>query len=222
MKKTNENNNNLISIFKAAVTNGRLCHAYILLGENGIGKFSFAKEMAKIILCKNNNKPCNECESCKKIDSEIHPDVIMYRDNGSPNGMSVEDARLLRQSAYVAPNESETKIYIIESADKMTHFTPNVLLKIIEEPPKNVIFILTASNDKAVYKTIMSRCVPIKLLPMSDEYLRKALIDEFPDKASNEIDAVISVSNGIFGVAKKMLCDEKNMLMIEKVFDATQ
>ncbi len=142
----------------------RLCHSFLLTGEKGIGKKTFAKYMAKAILCeKGLGEPCDECRSCRMVEHGAHPDVIYVIPSGKSENFRVDDLRPVISDASIAANEGGYKIYIIAGIDKALPAAQNTLLKIFEEPPEHVVFIMTAQQKERVLPTIVSRAQVIGL-----------------------------------------------------------
>ena len=146
---------NIKKILIESIINDKLAHAYLFSGPRGTGKTSTAKLFAKTINCHNTHQgiPCNECESCKNY--EQSPDIIEI-DAASNNG--VDEIRNLRENAKVLPTYSKYKIYIIDEVHMLSQSAWNAFLKILEEPPKHVIFILATTELQKIPITILSRC----------------------------------------------------------------
>lgn len=139
-----------------ALIQGKSSHAYLFTGPRGTGKTSAAKIFAKAINCHflEDGEPCNECESCKAITSGQLNDVIEI-DAASNNG--VEEIRDIRDKAKYAPTSADYKVYIIDEVHMLSTGAFNALLKTLEEPPKNVIFILATTEPHKIPLTIISR-----------------------------------------------------------------
>jgi DNA polymerase-3 subunit gamma/tau len=140
-----------------ALKSGRVSHAYLFYGPRGTGKTSTGRILAKAVNCLNNgqDEPCNSCEMCQAITEGRALDVIEV-DAASNTG--VEDIRSLREKVNYAPNQARYKVYIIDEVHMLSNSASNALLKTLEEPPPQVIFILATTEIHKVLPTIMSRC----------------------------------------------------------------
>ena len=146
---------------KKALTNAietdRISHAYLFTGPRGTGKTSTARIFAKSLNCEKGPtvSPCNECENCINITKSVPIDVI---EMDAASNRSVNDAEEIIQNVAMAPVHSRYKIYIIDEVHMLTPTAFNALLKTLEEPPENVIFILATTEVHKVLDTIKSRC----------------------------------------------------------------
>ena len=136
---------------------GRTSHAYIFVGTRGTGKTTCAKILSRALNCLHpvNGDPCNECESCRGIESGSVMDVVEI-DAASNNG--VDSIRAIRDEAIYSPTEVKKRVYIIDEVHMLSTPAFNALLKILEEPPEHLVFILATTELNKVPATILSRC----------------------------------------------------------------
>ena len=168
-----QNATNLIS---SMLQRGRLARSLLLLGEKGVGKRTLAHYIAMQILCeKQSGVPCGVCKSCKMLSHNAHPDVITVTPNGKSDNYVVKDLRPIVAESGVSANEGSFKIYIIPNIDKAQAAAQNILLKIFEEPPEHIVFIMTADSYENVLPTILSRAVQISVPVPSVEDCIEAL-----------------------------------------------
>ena len=153
---------------KTQVASGKLSHAYLFTGSRGTGKTSSAKILAKAVNCENpqNGNPCNRCPSCRAIDSGACMDVLEI-DAASNNG--VDNVRDLRDDAIYSPSQVKMRVYIIDEVHMLSISAFNALLKIIEEPPEHLLFILATTELHKVPATILSRCQRFSFRRISQE-----------------------------------------------------
>lgn len=142
---------------KTQLQSGKLSHAYLFTGSRGTGKTSSAKILAKAVNCENpqDGNPCNCCKACLSIDSGACMDVLEI-DAASNNG--VDNVRDLRDDAIYTPSQVKMRVYIIDEVHMLSISAFNALLKIIEEPPEHLLFILATTELHKVPATILSRC----------------------------------------------------------------
>jgi len=140
-----------------AIESGRIMHAYLFCGPRGTGKTSSARIFAKSLNCENGPtvKPCGKCPGCLDVINSTPVDVIEI---DAASNRSVEDARNILEKVQYAPLHGKYKIYIIDEVHMLTTEASNTLLKTLEEPPENVIFILATTESHKVLETIVSRC----------------------------------------------------------------
>ena len=153
---------------KTQIMTGKMSHAYLFTGSRGTGKTSCAKILAKAVNCLNpdHGNPCNVCEACKAIDSGSCMDVLEI-DAASNNG--VDNVRDLRDDAIYTPSQVKMRVYIIDEVHMLSISAFNALLKIIEEPPEHLLFILATTELHKVPATILSRCQRFSFRRISQE-----------------------------------------------------
>lgn len=168
-----------------------LSHAYLFVSKDTFILENFAMFAIKEIFCTNTLAPCNECVNCNKIEHSNMVDVEIYPKD--EKNLVVDDIEKIIESAYIRPIENEIKVFLLKNFDECTVQAQNKILKTIEEPPHNVIFILTASGVGGVLTTILSRAKKVveKTLQISD--VSKYLMDK--NIANTEVVAQMSDGN---------------------------
>lgn len=147
---------------------GELSHALIIECEETQNALDFFRNIVKIRLCTGKEKPCGICGNCVKMASNAHPDVVVLEASGKNKSIKIDDIRKIREDAYVISNEGAGKFYIIKDADFMTIQAQNALIKILEEPPKNVTFVLICASCGNLLSTIRSRSHIFKIKNISE------------------------------------------------------
>jgi hypothetical protein len=137
------------------VQSGHFFHAVIFEGEEAT---QAAIAYACACVCASDKPPCGKCSDCRKALASIHPDIYFVEGSGASQSITVDNIRFVRLDAFKKANEANRKVYIIKNGENMTSEAQNALLKILEEPPEHVIFILTCSNARDLLPTVLSRC----------------------------------------------------------------
>lgn len=184
----------------AECASGRIHHTYLFEGRPGMGKRELALEFAKKILCLGD---CGEsqCNSCRKVDSGYHPDVILVEPKDGK--ILAEALREYVKSVLMPPFESKKKVYILDGFDLVAPEIQNMLLKSLEEPAHYVVNLLLASNTEKILPTILSRCSIFKLKPVGKSVLQQHLEESYhllPDRASY----LATLSGGALKYAEQM------------------
>ena len=202
----------------AARRRGRMPHAYLFYGGEGVGKDAAALELARVLRCeKRGEEACGECSSCVRLESMQHPDVHLItalprgsqeKDDDEPmakltdaevrtvqeqlrlkgadpyhriqipraNVIKINSIREIRRESSLSTSDNRTRIFIISGADAMNDAASNTLLKTLEEPPGDTMFILTTAHREALLPTILSRCQNVRFDPLTEEEIRQALV----------------------------------------------
>ncbi len=219
----------------SAIELGKISHAYLFTGPRGTGKTSTARILAKSLNCKNGPTihPCGECESCKDITNSIPIDVIEI---DAASNRKVEDAQNILEKIQYVPVNGKYKIYIIDEVHMLSSHAFNALLKTLEEPPENVIFILATTEVHKVLDTIKSRCqrFDFRRITTSDivKHLRY-ISDEEKIKVSDEALYIIAKNSAggmrdsismldqlsILGTTKEISAEDVNSILGKISFD---
>lgn len=182
-----------------AIIHDKITHAYLFAGPRGTGKTSIAKIFAKTINCEHlsNLTPCDECISCLQFNNKQTVDIIEI-DAASNNG--VEEIREIKNKVNLVPTNGKYKVYIIDEVHMLTTAAFNAMLKTLEEPPKNVIFILATTEPHKIPLTILSRCqrYDFKKLSNSEIVNRLQFIvnNEHINVEDGVLDMIAQISNG--------------------------
>lgn len=204
-----------IRVLQRSIERGRLHHAYIFSGPEGVGKRLIALSLAKALNCMDMETDfCGCCVSCKKIEAGNHPDVKIVEPDGQQ--IKIDQIRELQRDLQFRPFEGKKRVFIIDEADRMGLPASNSLLKTLEEPPRDSILILITANFHSILPTIVSRCQRLSFssLPISD--VERVLIDKKGSEAGTAR-IISSISEGSIGKALRE--DEDSIIEErEKVF----
>jgi DNA polymerase III subunit delta' len=193
----------LVDKLSGIVSSGRIAHAYLFTGPEGIGKRTIADWFAQTILCTGQtDKPCGVCHSCIQYQSGNHPDVVYVEPEG--NKIKVDSIRdNVITAAHVKPYQSRYKIFMIDDAHTMNVNAQNALLKTLEEPPDFVIIMMMSDNDNSMLQTVLSRCQRIPIPPLSDSEICQ-IIKENVEISEEDAFVYAKLSEGIPGRGIKL------------------
>ncbi len=166
-------------LIRSMIKNARLSHSFIICGDKGVGKKTLAMHIAAQVLCSDGQGDvCGVCKSCRMAKINAHPDLITLVPSGKSGNFRADDLRPLISDASITPNEGVYKVYILPLIDKALPAAQNTLLKIVEEPPANVIFIMTATSKEGILPTILSRSIVLNIGSATESECLEALIAE--------------------------------------------
>jgi len=207
----------VITWLQKAIESGRLSHAYLFWGPTGVGKRTIAKVFASALNCRDGG--CGSCLSCIKIDHETHPDIFFIEPEG--NFLNIDQIRELQREVSLKPFEGKIKVCILDEVDRMTSPAANALLKTLEEPPPDLIFILITANLEGILPTIVSRCqlIRFKLVPSSK------MVDILAAKygmSRGQARLITLVSGGILGNALSLAASPWRLRRREIVLDIVE
>lgn len=195
----------------------RLPHALLFTGIEGIGKNLTAKVLAKVLLCSGEEKPCNICPSCRAFDAKNHPDFYYLEPEGKANNIKIEQIRQMQSQIALSPYLADKRVVIINDAETMNEAAENSLLKTLEEPTGDVVFILVTANKDLLLPTILSRCMKLYFAPLLEDEIKIILKSKY---AVNEDKATViaKLSGGSMKRAISFL-DDDNFNLCQNAMD---
>lgn len=195
-------NTNAYKIIYGEKRRGELSHAYLIVCPDGVMLKTYMKLFASLIMCENDGA-CGECRPCRLIDKEAYADCDFYPKDGDK--IKTADIDDLVFKTIIRPIESDIRMFVLVGAENMTAEAQNKILKTLEEPPRNVCILIGATTDNALLPTVKSRVKRLDVPPFSDGEIRRALGDEYPDKA--KLESAIALGGGKIGSVIKAYTD---------------
>lgn len=181
-------------------------HAILLEGVRGSGRRTLARHLAMAAVCAGDGpKPCGVCSACRKAASGKHPDILELGGDGAARSFHIDLIRTVRENAYVLPNEAPRRVFILTETQNMTDRAQNALLKVLEEPPAQAMFLLTCESRAQLLSTIQSRVVSLALEAVKAEEALPLLKAQFPRSTEQELLLALSVYGGVIGQAMEGL-----------------
>lgn len=202
-----------VRLLREIISQGHADGSYLFTGPEGVGKRSAGIEFAKAINCeRDGSDACEECASCGKIGSLNHPDVFIVQKEKESSFIKIDRIRNIIYQAGMKPYESRKKIFIITDAEDMNEESQNALLKILEEPRENQIFILTSSAVSGILATVVSRCRVVKFNLLSHAQIQGFLVER---RGLEESEAVL-FSHMALGSLARAIAFKENSEIIER------
>ncbi len=212
-------------LFRRSLQRGRLSHAYVLAGPEGIGKRQFARLLAQSVFCRNHEleelEVCGECRACRSFHANTWPDYIEV---GVPSGKNVipiasivgEDSKRGREGLCyelsMSPQASDRRVAVINDAAKMTPEGANALLKTLEEPPADSLILLICDNPDTLLPTIRSRCQIVRYFPLPATDVEQILLSEEMLESEEDAKSVALLCEGSLETARQLLSPELRKL----------
>ena len=205
-----------VTLLSGHLAKDRLRQAYLFTGPRGIGRRTLALRFAQAINCPNrtpNGEPCQNCRTCSQIERLSHPDVTIINPEEPGAQIKVDQIRELQRAIALAPYQAAYRVAIIPSFENTTTAGMNALLKTLEEPPSQVVLVLTAESGEALLPTIVSRCERLLLRPLSLAAVESGLIHRWQIVAETA-GLLAHISGGRPGIA--MAFHENEYLMTQR------
>jgi DNA polymerase III subunit delta' len=206
-----------VAVLKEVVASERVPHAWLFTGPPGIGKLHTARVFAAALNCPAGGD--GTCDSCRRILRGVHPDVHLIVPEG--DNLLVEDVRAVREEASRTHYEAPTAVFILDEADRLTEAAANALLKMLEEPPPDVVFVLVARSAEALVDTVPSRASTLPFVSLSLAELTAALGDDLQLDRDQTAWAA-AASHGRLARARALLTDEAARTRRSGVLDLTE
>jgi DNA polymerase III subunit delta' len=201
-----------LETLRSAIGNGRLHHAYLFLGSEGVGKRMIAMALAKAIHCVEPNQDyCGQCVECARITNGNHPDVRLIEPLADKKEISIQQIRELQRELNYRSFSGKQKIAIIDPAVLMNSSAQNALLKTLEEPPVDSLIVLIAPNAGGLLPTLRSRCLRLSFAPLSSAQVA-AFLETQHGMQADSAKLLAAMSMGSIGAAANLDKDE----LIEK------
>ncbi len=194
---------------RRALANGRVRHAYLVVGTEAIGKETFARTFAMTLNCTaadESARPCGQCSMCKRIASGSHPDILYSENDPATGALKIEEVRAMMGRIALKPYEARHRIAIFRDFDHARGPAQDALLKTLEEPPPQAVIILLAPAPETLLPTIISRSQVIALRPVPEDVVREALIVH-KGAALDQADLLARLCGGRMGWAIRALED---------------
>ena len=165
----------VLSLLDYSLKTNSIAHAYLLVGPRHVGKGTLAINLAQALNCDGPELPCGQCHSCQRIQEGKHADVTSTGLDSNTE-IGIDDIRSLQRLASLPPYEGNYKVFIIDDAEYLSTEAANALLKILEEPPLKVVWLLLAAEEERLLPTVISRCQRLELKPVPSKQVQETLI----------------------------------------------
>jgi DNA polymerase-3 subunit delta' len=196
----------ILSLLDYSLKTNAVAHAYLLAGPRHVGKGTLAINLAQALNCDGPELPCGQCRSCQRILEGKHADVTPIGLD-SRTEIGIDDIRGLQRLANLPPYEGKCKVFIIDDAEYLSTEAANSLLKILEEPPPKVVWLLLAAEEAHLLATIISRCQRLELKPVPSERIQEVLVKSYSVDA-NKAKLLTQLCHGRLGWAVSALAKD--------------
>lgn len=197
-----------LRVLSRALVQGRVPHAYLFTGPDGVGKRAAARAWAQVLLCAQPDgaRACGQCGGCQKVAAGAHPDVLwidfdrqavlLKEPLEKQKSIKIDTIRQMDQALRLKPMEGRVKVAVIDPADAMVEAAAHALLKILEEPPAQTHLVLLSGSAASLLPTIRSRCQRVRFGPLSAEVLRDLLPGLRAGLTNEAVDAAVESAGG--------------------------
>jgi len=196
----------ILALLERSLKEDNIAHAYLLVGPRHVGKRTLAINLAQALNCDDSEPPCGQCCSCRRILEGKHADVTSTGLDSKAE-IGIDDMRRLQRLANLPPYEGKCKVFIIDEAEYLSIEAANSLLKILEEPPPKVVWLLLSAEESRLLPTIISRCQRLELKPIPTEKIQKILTHSYSVDLS-KAKLLARLCHGCLGWALSALVDD--------------
>ena len=196
----------ILTLLGHSLKENNIAHAYLLVGPHHVGKRTLALNLAQALNCDDPEPPCGQCHSCRRILEGKHADITSLSLDSKVE-IGIDDIRVLQRLANLPPYEGKCKVFIIDEAEYLSPEAANSLLKILEEPPAKVVWLLLAAEERRLLPTIISRCQRLELKPMPSEQIQQILTDSYNVELA-KAKLLARLCHGCLGWALSALADD--------------
>ncbi len=192
----------------AWIRDGRIGGTYLFCGPEHVGKETVATALASALLCEDTQaRGCGDCKSCREVKSQLHPDLAVLSGEGKSQTIKKEGIEALRNRSQLASFHGGWKIGIIKDAHHLHHESAPALLKILEEPPAQSVFILLSHKEDQLLPTLRSRCKTLPFFPLSQEAMEAFVRRQFPGQDA-QMPLLLGLAGGCPGLVEHVLRGE--------------
>jgi len=196
----------ILSLLDYSIKTNTIAHAYLIIGPRHVGKRTLATNLAQALNCDSSEPPCGQCRSCQRILEGKHADVVSIGLD-SRTEIGIDDIRGLQRLASLPPYEGKCKVFIIDGAEYLSTEAANSLLKILEEPPQKLVWLLLSAEEAHLLPTIISRCQRLELKPIPSERVQETLVNSYNVDA-NKAKLLSQLCHGCYGWALSALAND--------------
>ncbi len=211
-----------VDLLQAHVQQDRVRHAYLFAGPKGVGRRTLARRFAQALNCTEPPSPgvaCGSCRDCRQFDQMQHPDLSLVQPEAGAMVVKVDQIRELQHRLHLAPYQARFRVALLLQFEKATASASNALLKTLEEPPSQVVLLLTAESGELLLPTIVSRCEVVRLRPLPVDEIRAGLQEQWGVEA-NEAVRLARLSQGRPGFARYLQSHPEFIEQLDAWLDA--
>jgi len=198
-----------------AITQDKISNAYVFEGIFGVGKKLCADIFAQSLVCESETPPCGKCDKCIQAQAKTLPDIITVEKDADKTQIGVDNVReQIIKEVYLKPFSAKRKIFIIKQGDILSIEAQNALLKVLEEPPEYVTFIICVTSKEKLLSTVLSRSQTVSFFPLPDETVEKYIKEN--EKGDIDAKMIARLARGSIKTAKDLISDDEKLSRIKK------